>query len=208
MYPDITAVNELYGKMTTSERLEVDRLLRVKPNRKRGYYRDKPVEYCQDKFGEFYTDDIKRLMLSVRDNMVTIGESANGVGKTHAAARIAVWWYKTQNTGDCQVYTAAAPPESNLRRLLWGEINNIVSKHPHVFTMDKVRGMNIETASLSFITGVTIPSTDKPEQKEAKFSGTHAPNMLFCVDEGDAGPTPVYRGIESCLSGGKGRLLI
>jgi hypothetical protein len=207
MFPSITAVDDLYGKMTPSEREEVDRLLRAKTKAPRGYYKDKPVAYGRDKFGEFYTDDIQKLMLSVRDNMVTIGESANGVGKTHAAARIAIWWYKSQQTGDCQVYTAAAPPEDNLRRLLWGEVNNLVSKHPYVFSYDKVRGMHIERSPLSFITGVTIPSSGTPEQREAKFSGKHAANLLFILDEADAIPVEVFRGIESCLSGGKGRLL-
>lgn len=32
-----------------------------------------------------------------------------------------------------QVYTAAAPPESNLKKLLWGEIGSIVEKHPDLF---------------------------------------------------------------------------
>ena len=45
-------------------------------------------------------------------------------------------------------------------------------------------------------------------QREAKFSGKHAPYLLFILDEGDAIPDEVYRGIESCMSGGHARLLI
>jgi hypothetical protein len=47
-----------------------------------------------------------------------------------------------------------------------------------------------------------------PEQRQAKFSGKHAPFLLFIVDEGDAVPGEVYKGIESCMSGGFARLLI
>jgi hypothetical protein len=45
-------------------------------------------------------------------------------------------------------------------------------------------------------------------QREAKFSGKHAPHLLFIVDEGDAVPDEVYRGIESCMTGGHARLLV
>ena len=46
------------------------------------------------------------------------------------------------------------------------------------------------------------------EQREAKFSGKHAPHLFFVCDEGDAIPFEVYRAIESCISGGHARLLI
>ena len=45
---------------------------------------------------------------------------------------------------------------------------------------------------------------DIPEAvREAKFSGKHAPYLLFILDEGDAIGDEVYRGIESCMSGGR-----
>lgn len=70
--------------------------------------------------GEHFTDDVKRMMESVRDHPVTIAKSANATGKTYSAARVATWFFKTY--GDAQVYCAAAPPEDNLRRLLWAQI--------------------------------------------------------------------------------------
>lgn len=39
-------------------------------------------------------------------------------------------------------------------------------------------------------------------------SGKHAPHLMFIVDEGDAVPEEVYKGIESCMSSGHVRLLI
>ncbi|MBU2645349.1 hypothetical protein KKI24_11640 [bacterium] len=68
--------------------------------------------------------------------------------------------------------------------------------------------MNISRSSLSFFTGVTIPSSGTEATREAKFSGKHAPHLLFIIDEGDAVPDEVYRGIESCMSGGHARLLV
>jgi len=173
-------------------------------------FRDAPAEFCKLILGETITDDIRQVMESVRDNPVTIARSANATGKTHGAARIAVWWYKAFEhlPGEVQVYTAAAPPEGNLKRLLWGEIGAVKERHPDLFKGDTLQSLNISRGARDFITGVTIPTSGTAEQREGKFSGKHAAYLLFIVDEGDAVPDEVYRGIESCMSGGMARLLI
>lgn len=146
------------------------------------------------------------MMESVRDHPVTIAKSANATGKTHGAARVAIWFYKAFS--DSQVYTAAAPPESNLRKLLWGEIGGLAERHPDLFKQDAVKSLHIERSAQSFLTGVTIPMSGTPAQRQAKFSGKHAPHLLFILDEGDAIPDEIFTAIESCLSGGHGRLLV
>lgn len=169
-------------------------------------YQNDPVGFGRDVLGEFFTPDVIKVLESVRDNRVTIARSANAVGKTHGAARAATWFYKVYD--DSQVYTAAAQPLSNLERLLWGEIGSLTENHPGLFAEDKVTHLKIQRASLSFLTGVTIPSSGTPAQRQGKFSGKHAPHLLFIVDEGDAVPDEVYAGIESCMSGGHERLLV
>ncbi len=169
-------------------------------------YQDNPVGFGEDLLNETYTHEVKALMESVRDHPVTIAKSPNAVGKTHGAARVAVWWYKA--FPDSQVYTAAAPPESNLKKLLWGEIGSITEQHPKVFDTDIITTLHIQRSAQSFITGVTIPLSGTAAQREAKFSGKHAPHLLFILDEGDAIPDEVYRGIEACMSGGHARLLV
>lgn len=169
-------------------------------------YQQDPVTFATEVLQEEFTDDIVQVMESVRDNPVTIARSANGVGKTHAAARVAVWFYKS--FPQAQVYTTAAPPLSNLKRLLWGEIYSLATTHRSMFHDDTVTNLHIERNKKSFITGVAIPTSGTPEERQAKFSGKHAPQLLFIVDEGDAVPKEVYKGIESCMSGGLARLLI
>lgn len=155
--------------------------------------------------GESFTDEVRALMESVRDNPITIAKSANATGKTHGAARVATWFYKS--FPGAQVYTAAAPPESNLKRLLWGEINTIFEKHPELFGFDRQASLQVSRGAQEFIAGVTIPMSGSETQREAKFSGKHAPYLLFVIDEADAVPDEVFRGIESCMSGGHARLL-
>jgi hypothetical protein len=169
-------------------------------------YADNPVGFCKDVLGETLTDDVTAMMESVRDNLVTIAVSANATGKTHGGARVAVWFYKTHD--DCEVFTAAAPPYSNLENLLWGEIGDIVAKHKEMFSNDEVTSLDIRRGPRDFITGVSIPSSGTEKEREAKFSGKHQKYLLFVIDEGDAVPDDVYAGIESCMSGGHVRLLI
>ncbi|WP_321493950.1 hypothetical protein [uncultured Desulfobacter sp.] len=169
-------------------------------------YQQDPVKFGEQVLNETFTDDVKTMMESVRDYAITIAKSANATGKTHAAARVAVWFYKA--FPDCQVYTAAAPPESNLKKLLWGEIGSLSEKHPDLFKEDTMKSLHIERSAKSFVTGVTIPMSGTEAQRQAKFSGKHAPYLLFILDEGDAIPDEVYTAIESCLSGGHGRLLV
>ena len=170
-------------------------------------YQDDPVRFCTDILHERFTDDVIALMESVRDHQITIAVSGNAVGKTHAGARISVWFYKSHP--NCKAFTAAAPPLENLKNLLWGEIGSIILKNPELFTNDTVTSMDIRRGPEDYLTGVTIPSSGTAEERESKFSGKHAQHLLFVLDEGDAIPDEVYKGIESCMSGGrKVRLLI
>lgn len=168
-------------------------------------YQDDPVRFGEEVLGETYTDDVKLLMYSVRDNRDTLAKSANATGKSHAAARIALWFFRC--FPDSQVYTAAAPPEDNLRKVLWAEIGRLVELHPHVFADMKVNDLHIQRHPKSFLTGVTIPTQGTESQREGRFSGKHAPHIMFIFDEGDAIPNECYRGAESCMSGGHARLL-
>lgn len=188
--------------------LELRRRERANGGRQRfEKYQTQPRAFCEEVLHEHYTENIAQVMESVLNNQITIAKSANAIGKSHGAARIALWFYKVFD--DAQVYTTAAPPEKNLRQILWGQIYSLTGAYPNTFVGDKINAdMYIERNPKSFITGVSIPSTGTPEQREAKFSGKHAPHLLFIVDEGDAVPAEVYKAIESCMSGGMARLLV
>jgi len=176
-------------------------------------YVDDPAGFCLQALGvQILTDDTKAMMESVRDNRITVAMSCNAAGKTFSAARIAAWFFTMWP--DAKVYTTAAPPERNLKQLLWGEINAINASQPWLWSDCKKLSLQIERIATeaqpeaSFITGVTIPQSGTAAQREAKFSGRHAPHLLFIVDEGDAVPDEIYKGIESCMSGSHDRLLV
>jgi len=169
-------------------------------------YQNDPVAFCSDILGETLTPDVIEMLESVRDNMITVAISANATGKTHGAARTAIWFYKVFQ--ECKVVTAAAPPFNNLKKLLWGEIDSVVYLNPELFKDDTITSMEIKRGPKQTLIGVSIPATGTDKEREAQFSGKHQEHMLFIFDEGDAVPDPPYKGAESCMSGGHFRMLI
>lgn len=171
-------------------------------------YQEDPVGFVRNVLRLNITDDQATLLESVRDNPITLARSANGVGKTFDAACAITWFYKSFD--GAQVYSTCPPPEENLRRILWGEIGRIVSTNPGLFVDDNISlgSMFIGRSDLEFVRGVTIPQSGDAAAKKARFSGKHAPYLLFVIDEGDAVPAEIYEAIDSCMSGGHARLLI
>jgi hypothetical protein len=163
------------------------------------HYRFDPTGFIKNELNINLTDDISRMLDSVRDNKITIARSATGTGKSHGAACAAVWFYKAYGP-ESRVYTVANPFEN--QKILWGEISEIVEKNSKLFEKDKVITHHVERSQNDFITALNMPTTGTDEVKEAKFSGKHRKHMLFIVDEGDAVSEFAYRGIEGCMSGG------
>lgn len=173
-----------------------------------GVYADNPLGFNRDHLKTEFYKEIQEVVESVRVNQITIAMSANAVGKSFAAAHIAVWFYKAFE--EAQVFCAAAPPEENLKQILWSEIEDITRKHPHIFTNDRVRQDLLikNKTTKAIISGLVIPNSGSPADREAKFSGKHEQHQIFILDEADAIPGEVFKGIESCMSGEHARLLI
>jgi phage terminase large subunit len=179
----------------------------TKLGKKYSRYRQDPVLFGKEILNTEYTDDIKKVMYSVRDNPVTIAKSATAVGKTHSAAHLALWWYKC--FPNSEVYLTAAPPLENLKRLLWGELVKAIGLNPTQFKGDKLTNLFLgQPKRKHWIAGLSIPTSGSAEERESKFSGKHNEYLLFIVDEGDAVPDEIYKGIDGCMSGGHSRLLI
>lgn len=169
-------------------------------------YQIDPVAFARDVLGDVnLTDGQVTVLNSVRDNKVTIVQSANAVGKTFASADVALWFLRVFSPS--KVITAAAPPEDNLKRLLWGEVETKLLRKPLIFKDAAPGILNIRITPEWWMVGVAISMSGTPAEREAKFSGKHSPHLLFIVDEADAVPEEVYKGIEACMSGGHVRLL-
>jgi hypothetical protein len=123
-----------------------------------------------------------------------------------SAARMAIWFYKC--FPGSKVFLAAAPPEDNLKRLLWGQIDLLRSNNEDLFSGDNVKSLEIARDGEWYLAGLSIPNSGSEHEKVSKFSGKHGPYLFFILDEADAIPDVCYEGIETCMSGGFARMLI
>jgi len=170
-------------------------------------YQDDPVGFVSEVLGATLWSKQVEMLEAVRDTEIVHIRSATGVGKTFGLAQLAIWIYKAYPGS--QVYTTTAPPEANLKRLLWAEIYSLTKEFPELFADDDIRAsMFITRHPKEFITGVTIPVSSSDEDIETKWSGKHAPVIVFEADEGDGIPDPVYKGMDGCMSGGMARQII
>ena len=167
-------------------------------------YRGRYVEFAEDMMGVQLTPDQKKLFRAVEKYEIVQVSSATGVGKTFALGVLAIAIYKTHLHS--KIFTACAPPEDNLRNLLWGEILTFTNTHKHLFQGDRIQvgNLNIQRRGRpkQFIAGVTIPQSRSEDDMETRFSGKHSPTLVFFFDEGDGIPDAVYRGADGCMSGG------
>lgn len=165
-------------------------------------YQKDPVGFCENELNLNLTEDQKAMLLAFLEYPITQVASATGVGKTFALAALAVWVYKTYI--ETKVYTASAPPEANLRELLWGEIYSLAKDCEEMFAADTIKqSLKIERHPKQYIIGVSIPVSKNEREIVTRFSGKHARILAFLFDEGDGIPDPVYEGADGCMSGGE-----
>lgn len=169
-------------------------------------YADDPVRFGIEVLRESYTDDVSALIRSVVTHRRTIARSANAVGKSHAAGAAAWWWYKCHP--ESQVILLAAPPIANLETKLWGELMARTRRVPELLLGERVRHLHISRSPLDFIRGIAIPQDADAARIQASIAGSHRAALLYIVDEGDGVPPAVYDAIESCMTGGRNRLLV
>jgi len=169
-------------------------------------FADDPVGFITDVLGETLTPDLIKICDSIVKFPITIAQSGNGTGKSWISARLALWFFLCREKA--QIYCAAAPPQTNLENILWAEIADTCSTHPALVSNCIQKHLRLTRSPLEFVAGVAIPSSGNDAQKQARFSGKHAPSLMFLVDEGDAVSDPVFAGIDTCLSGGYTKMLV
>ena len=162
-------------------------------------YRGDIIGYATERLGVNLTEDMSRFLLSVQDNTITVVQSGTALGKTFSEAILTLYFHEVYP--ESQVYLTAPPPVSNLQNQLWAEVVGLVDK---LNLPIKAGNLIIKgISSKHFVRGLSIPLTGAREDKVAKFSGKHAPVLIWGVDEGDAVPDEVYEGIDGCMSGGE-----
>lgn len=158
---------------------------------------DDPVTFCTNVLGFYPWSKQREILESVRDNQRTAVRSCHGSGKTATAARV-VAWYLTAFPNSRVVTTA--PTFSQVRDLLWSEINSAVMRAPEgLFPAPDATRLTISRSW--FAVGL---STDRPE----RFQGHHAENLLLVVDEASGVHEDIYEAAEGFLTSPGARVLL
>lgn len=130
-------------------------------------YREHPVRFGNEVLGHHYYSEVEEIMNSIVTNPITIAKSGNGVGKSFAAADIALWWFSVYE--DAEVFVTAAPPLDNLKNILWGNIMYSLRHNKDLYKKFTIKELEIKRHDKSAIHGVTIPMTGTSDERVAKF---------------------------------------
>lgn len=145
-------------------------------------YRRDPVGFARDVLRITPTPDQTRFVAAVLDPPFRVmATTGHNIGKTHAAAWLACWWYYTRDPG---IVITTAPTQRDVYDLLWAEIRMMVGRAglPDHFTGPTAAEM--KTSEEHYAKGYTARLGES-------FQGRHRPNMLFIFDEAE-GVGPNY----------------
>ena len=160
-------------------------------------YRADPVFFVEHALGHMTWSKQREILKSVHDNEKTAVRASHGVSKTYTAAEAAAWFL---NCMPSSKVISTAPTYSQMKMLLWAEINKIYTSS-RIPLEGECQMTDIKTGEPDhYAVGF---STDKP----ARAEGWHAPAILFIFDEAKGIPQWLWDSARGLLTGGHCRWL-
>jgi hypothetical protein len=161
-------------------------------------YRHDPCFFVEHALGHYTWSKQREILMSVRDYEKTAVRASHGTSKTFTAAEIAVWFL---NCFDNSKVITTAPTFSQIKMLLWSEINATYSKSRIELEGEclttEIKTDDADHYAIGF-------STDKP----ARAEGWHAPAILFIFDEAKGIPQWLWDSVRGLMTGGLCRWLV
>lgn len=161
-------------------------------------YQDDPVFFVEHALGHVTWSKQRDILESVRDHEWTAVRACHGASKTFTAAEVTVWFL---NCFPNSKVITSAPTFSQVKNLLWAEINSIYKNSrielDGTCMVTQVKTEDPDRFALGF-------STDKP----ARAEGWHAPEILFIFDEAKGINPWLWDSVEGLMTGGFVRWLI
>jgi hypothetical protein len=143
------------------------------------------------------TAEQKQIMLSVRDRSTTNVQAAHGVGKSHVAAIIALWWVFSVG-GRC---VTTAPTARQVKEVLWSEIRSHYDANKH-----KLGGRRGELFVNKTVKARATGFTARDNCTDA-FQGVHDVKLLVIEDEANGISPAIDDGASSLVTGVENRIL-
>ena len=179
-------------------------------------FQDRPDLFCKHILGEATTiDDVLdgqadhanaptdkqiEIMHSVSRNKYTACPSGNNLGKSHIAARVALWFVLCYAPS---IVIFTAPKQTQVRDILFARFRQ-AHKNSKVALGGEVLATHYYPNRDDFPNWFCIGMTARSEEA---FSGWHEHNMLIILEEATGIPPHIFGGLEGMLSGEGVRLL-
>lgn len=168
-----------------------------------GLWERDPVGFVEDVLGESTWSKQRDVLSALVDNKRVAVPSAFGTGKTHIAARAALWRALVFPIGTSLVVTTATRFRQ-VQRLLWPHIRAAVARAdlPLVSDTTQLKAYTKDGAELTVAYGFTAPPND-----EAAWAGIHHPKLTIIVDEAGGISRVVGQALRGLLTGDDTKML-
>ncbi len=168
----------------------------------RMYWRAHPVEWMQERLGEYLWSRQMDIVHSVRDNRYTAVKSCHGVGKSHIAARLVAWWIESHPPGQAFVVTTA-PTGAQVAAVLWRYIRQVHSRGRLSGRTNQTQWYLPHLGSEHLVAMGRKP----PDHGADAFQGIHARYVLVIFDEADGVPPSLWNSGSSLVANEESRFL-
>ncbi|MGA5134398.1 hypothetical protein ACPCTO_31855 [Streptomyces olivoreticuli] len=168
-----------------------------------GLWRDSPSGFVEDVLGESLWSKQRAVLDAIVDHKRVAVPAGFGVGKTHLAARAAVWFTNVYPVGTALCITTATRFRQ-VQRQLWPHIRKVVPRAGLPGACDTVQYKMPDPYGNDFVAayGFSAPPND-----EAAMQGIHMPNLLLIVDEAGGIAPMIGHGTNNLLTGGHAAML-
>ncbi|MFF4902212.1 hypothetical protein [Streptomyces sp. NPDC001068] len=168
-----------------------------------GLWRDTPSGFVEDVLGESIWSLQREVLDALVDHKRVAVPAGFGVGKTHLAARAAVWFVNVYPVGTALCITTATRFRQ-VQRQLWPHIRKVVPRAGLPGACDTVQYKMPTPQGHDFVAayGFSAPAND-----EAAMQGIHMAHILLIVDEAGGIAPMIGHGTNNLLTGGHAAML-
>jgi len=157
-----------------------------------------PEIWAREVLGVELTEPQNRFAQLVVSNKRTAVRSANGMGKTHGAAVLLLWFCSTRKG----IVLSTAPTWSHVKHRLWGEVAKLYR------SSQLPLGGDFLPDGCRWRLGDYWEAFGLSTNDESNFQGGHAENLLILFDEAQGVDAKIWGAAESMMVGQKARWLV
>lgn len=208
LFADLLAIdpkmrNLYYKSLTTRDWAALHRVAQYETGTFYGLWADDPVGFVEWPLGETTWSKQRGVLRALPQTLYTAVPSAFGTGKTHIAARAALWRSLVYPPGTSLTVTTATRFRQ-VQRQLWPHIRACVAKASLPLDADttQLKAPNRDGVEVVVAYGFSAPPHD-----EAAVQGIHAPRLFIVVDEAGGISRVIGSAMRGLMTGADTRLL-